>query len=97
MAHEAARYERVLGAPDEHRLSLQLLQAGPEALLAVGLVHIDVARALVEGESSRGRQIGTQELVDAGGGPTRLAAVDQPADDRLDGPARGRLQVAEPR
>ena len=42
---------------------LQLAQPGPEALLAVGLVEVDVARRLVEGDPARagsGRRAGTR-------------------------------------
>ena len=84
VTHERDRDEDVLAAPDEERIGTEPLEPGPEALLAVGLVAVDVAGALVEGVAAGRRQVGAEELVDAGGRPAAIAAGDEPADDGLD-------------
>ena len=67
------RDELVLAAPDEHRLGLKLLQPGPKAVVAVGLVEVDVAGGRVEGGAAARGQVGAQELVDARGRPAVVA------------------------
>ena len=51
-------------APDEQRRGLELGEPGVEALLAVRLVEVDVARGGEEGDPGRARAVGATELVD---------------------------------
>src|SRR4051812_38728312 len=64
--HERQRYDGVAATPDEHRVALQASEAGPESVLAVGLVEVDVPRGLVERGAPTRCEIAPQELVDAG-------------------------------
>src|SRR6185436_11620186 len=65
VAGEGDRDERVLATPDEERWRVQRRQAGPEAVRAVRLLEVDVARGGVEGGAAPRGEIGPQELVDA--------------------------------
>jgi len=76
VTHEGDRDEDILVAPDEQGGRAELLEAGPEALLAVGLVEVDVAGAFGEGVAAGGGQVGAEELIDAGRRPATVAAGD---------------------
>ncbi len=90
MAREPDRHEPVAPSPDEERIGLKRWQPGPEPLLAVGLLEVDLACRGVEGGASGARLVGAQELVDADGRPALAGARDQPTDKRFhDRPWRG--------
>src|SRR5437867_2664410 len=63
VALEPGRDQRIVRAPDEQRRRLELRQARVEAVLAEGLLEVDVARRAEEREASAGRGVGALELV----------------------------------
>src|SRR5436190_7707914 len=69
VALEADWHELVARAPDEQRAWLERLDASPEAVRPGSLLEVDVACRCIEGDAAARRQIGAQELVDAGSGP----------------------------
>ena len=79
VVREAQRHDAVLPAPHEQRGRLQPRQAGPEPLLAVRLLEVDVPRRRVERRAAARGQVRPQELVDAGGGPAVAGARDRAA------------------
>ena len=59
------------------------------------LFQVDVACGGIEGGAAAGLQVGTQELVDAGGGPAVVGVRNQALDDRFHDRAGGDLEEAE--
>ena len=84
VAREGDRDEPVAPAPHEQRTGLQTTEAGPEAFRAVRFLQVDVACSGIEGGAAGRRQVGAQELVDAGCGPAVVGARHEAVDDRLD-------------
>src|SRR5208282_83123 len=64
VARERDRHEPVAATPDEQRICLKRAQPRPEALLAMWLVEIDLARGGVEGGTPGRCQVRAEELVD---------------------------------
>src|SRR5580704_9186417 len=91
VARKGARDEPVALAPDEQRIGTQIAQPCPEAVRAVGLLEVDVARGGVEGGAAGRREVRAQELVDAGCRPSVLSAGHDAVHDRLDDWSRGEL------
>src|SRR2546423_9707386 len=81
MRREGDRDEPVTSTPDEQRIGLQPAQAGPEAVLAVGVLQVDMARPGVESRPTGRRPVCAQELVDAGRPPAFTPAPDAAAPD----------------
>ena len=84
-----------LFAPRRTVRGLQCREAGPEAILSMWLVEVDVAGSGVEGSPSRGRKIGAQEFVHAGGSPPVVRTGDELTNDPLHDRTRCELDEAE--
>src|SRR4051812_31381231 len=95
MPREGDRDEPVTSTPDEQRIGLQPAQAGPEAVLAVGFLQVDMARRGVEGRPPGRRQGCAQELGDARRAPAFTPRRDEAAHDRLDDQPRRERDKAE--
>ena len=84
VAREADRHERGPCGPTRTAPRRRARAGGVQKPFAVRLLQVDVARRGVERGAAARRQVGAQELVDAGGRPAVLRARDDAADDRLD-------------
>src|SRR3954469_15438872 len=102
---EAGRDQGVVRAPDEQRRPLEVGQARVEAVLAEGLVQVDVARRAEEGEAGAAGTVCALELVDddiADVRVHRVGVVEQAAERRRDAGApevmgeEGELGPGEP-
>src|SRR6478672_6175903 len=85
MALEPGRDQGIVRAPDEQRRALEVCQARVEAVLAEGLVEIDVARRAEEGEAGARRRVGALELVDhdvVDVGVDRVGVAEEPGQRR---------------
>ena len=65
------------------------MQPRPEAVLAVRLVEVDLARGGVERGAAGGCQVGAQELIHPSSGPALISTWDQAVHDLLQRRARG--------
>ena len=70
-------------------------EPGPEAVVAVRLVQVDVARRGVEGGPPARRQVRAQELVHAGRGPAAVRRRHEPPHHRLHDRPRRQLDQAQ--
>ena len=72
-------------------------ETGPEAVVAVGLVEVDVARRGIEGGAPARGEVGAQELVHAGRRPAVVRAGHEPANGALHDRARHRAEAVRAR
>src|SRR5262249_57967738 len=84
---EPDRYEAIVPAPDEERGRLEPGEPRPESFRAVRLLQVDLPRGRVERHASPRREIGAQELVDAGSDPAAARVGNETMHDGLDEPA----------
>src|SRR5829696_9367435 len=83
VAREADGHELIPTSPDEQRLGAERAQARPEAVGAVRLLEVDLARGGVERDAPAGGEVRAQELVERGLQPRGVVGREDALEERL--------------